>query len=91
MKTILFIFVSQKSLREFQNTLRDIMYYGYDLKIDHCLEGEVDFNTVSNNEKYLLVFTETKPQTINNKIRRLEGLSAKDLIDEINEECLVFK
>lgn len=91
MKTVLFIFMSQKSLEESQNILRDIMYYGYDLKIDYKLEVDVDFDEVNKNEKYLIIYTETKSSISNkNRLRNFGGLSAKDLIDEINEECLVF-
>lgn len=85
METIIFIFVSQKSLQEYQNLINDIMYSGYGFKIHSCLCKDVDFNKLNND---LPIFTETE-FPISNKFIKFEGLTAKDLIYEI-KECIVL-
>jgi len=91
MRTILFLFSTESSLKKHQNLVRDILYYGYDIHIETCSQELLNLDSVLGFNKYLMVFTEDHHPAKNKKFRKLfDGINATDIIEEINQECLVF-
>lgn len=89
MKTIYFIFESEKSLDAYQNIIRDILYLGYGLKIESCLEKEVNLDEIIVADYCFLIFTEVRKSITNGKCMWLiGGLSSKDILKEINQLVL---
>lgn len=88
MKTVFFIFKTKESLKNSENLLRDILYYGFGIRVVSLTKSETNIEEIAKREDCFLIYIEDEKTKEVNKCRRfLQGLTSEDFVEEINQ-CL---